>query len=367
MNARYSIRREAEGIELPFGAAGVAVLAAGTGGLIGLLLPASVLETLSFHLYLDTFTAFAKPPFGLTAKLLGALLLALLAGGAAFAFARWSGVIAAPDGLAGLLDRIRGVGRDDEYDAPPLRSADRHPDAPARRPFSAMRDIPDRSWTDQDGAADLTDGEPSYLANDCNDDDADDGELLLNSAFVPDDGAALPLTAMPEPTYSPSLEPLVIGSDDSLNVNPSDLSEIDDFDLKPPSLDDWEIDRSSPAVMPADPQSEPAISVRADDLSSLSVGATAPTVPKRRETSPLDLSAARLDDLIARLEAGLTRKSAYLAPAIDSAGDQAAGNRMPSETDVAGSDDQDDDPAFPHDPALAAALATLRRMSQRAG
>ena len=77
MNTRYSIRREAEGLSLPFGAGGVAAIGALVGGLAGLLVPRAMLETAAFQLYLDTIIPAAKAPLGATAQLVAAVLLAI--------------------------------------------------------------------------------------------------------------------------------------------------------------------------------------------------------------------------------------------------------------------------------------------------
>ena len=81
---------------------------------------------------------------------------------------------------------------------------------------------------------------------------------------------------------------------------------------------------------------------------------------------PLDLSAARLDDLIARLEAGLTRKMP-VAPAAATDEEMAddGGTLVAERPAPPPSAEPEPDPAFPHDPALAAALATLRKMNLR--
>jgi hypothetical protein len=360
MNGRYSIRREPEALAVPFGAAGIGALAATAAGLIGLLVPVSILESLSFHLYLDTITDLAKPPLGTTAKLLGAMALALLAGGVAFVAARWFGVQAAPDGIAGFLDRLRGVDRDDEEDAPVLRSADRHPDAPARRPFSAMRDIPDRGWDDGDDLALGTADRVQAVAD-------DDEELLLDMAAPSfDDLPHDPVTSIFQSDDAPhEIAPVPLTEADRVDA-------MDDFDLAPPTLDDWEGFYAVADVEPESDQIEPIVAadlpVEVADAAIIVPPAT-PTRPvARRDTAPLDLSAGRLDELIARLEAGLSRRAPVaVAPAL--------GETLLEEPDADPADGSpsvaeaapmvDDDPAFPHDPALAAALATLRKMNLR--
>lgn len=348
MNGRYSIRREREAPAVPFGATGIAALCAGLAGIVGLIVPMALIESLSFQLYLDTITDLARPPLGTTARLLAAAALALIGGGLGYALARWLGVRSAAGGLDALLARLRGNSADDEEDAPPLRSADRHPDAPARRPFSAARDIPvaEEAWPAQDEP--MRRYAPMSFAD-------DDEELLLEMPLASDgQPPAAAADGLPEPLLSS------IVTDAEASVDETEHDDIDSFHLVPPSLDDWEL----PSAPDAGLDDEPATPVASDDADDRGpVVVAAPVEPRsfaRRDTAPLDLSAARLDDLIARLEAGLSRRSVAQPP--DASGERGSdtGGASPlTEQPV------DDDPAFPHDPALAAALATLRKMNQR--
>ena len=93
------------------------------------------------------------------------------------------------------------------------------------------------------------------------------------------------------------------------------------------------------------------------------------------QSEAVDLSVARLDELLARLEAGLASRSgvstattlaaaspAKLSP--DALDDAPAGTPpLPQDSTVA----KERELLFPQDPALAAALATLRRMNQHVG
>ncbi len=308
MNLSYSIKREPAGLALPFGAGGVAAIGAAALCLVGLLVPIAWLETISFQLYLDLLTPAAAPPLGTTARIIAALALALFGGVLGYALAKAFGVVPSDHGLADLVARFRGARAEDEADAPDLRAVDRHPDAPARRPFSAARDI---EAVEEDGR-----WRPLSTHG-----DEEDGELLLDAAFVPAEEETAAQDAPIAAAGPRDAEPL------------SSFIPIEAYDLAPPSPDDWERDaavEAAPTIVP-DP-AEPAPRPRA-----------AP--------APLDLSAARLDELIARLESGLTRR--------------AAGAPAPAEAEAPLAVDAGD-PAFPHDPALAAALSTLRKMNLRA-
>ncbi len=345
MTERYTIRREAAGPAMPLGAAGAGLAGALLGAIIGLAIPTSLIETLSYQLYLDTIVAAAAPPLGRTAHIVAALAFALLLGAIGYGVARLMRVQSSGS-LSDLLYRLRGHGADDEADAPVLRSADRHPDAPARRPFSATRDLP-------------------AAAEDYDDAD-DEGELLLDTAFLSDPEPATAEMAPPAP------EPLAMTSgahDDADHpehdwaewesietvevtartpATPDPIEEDDAFYIAPPHLDDWEVAEPEPVVAAAvAPPSEPAT-------------ASAP----RPRPAPLDLSVARLDELIARLEQGLTRRSTMQASPNEGA---LAASEGEAPVLAGGGEPLVDDPAFPHDPALAAALATLRKMTRHAG
>lgn len=365
MNASYTIRREAEGLPVPFGSAGVAGAGAAILGIIGLAVPIGWIESLSYQLYLDTITSAAAPPLGTTARILFALALAALGGASGYVLARLFNVV--PSDLVDvLLARLRGLDREDEEDAPILRSADRHPDAPARRPFSPMRDIPESDFADEDDATLLAAAPPRFAGAIGDDDD----ELLLDGQFAgpPEPQAPTAHTPQPNDGYDTAGWP-VIGEEDedfrpplTLAFDKDDEPAADDvpFDLPAPSPEDWEQSAQPVTLTPAaDPVAEQAFT---EPESPPPFAARRPSVP---QPQPLDLSAARLDELIARLESGFARKAA--APAV-AAADASGGEEpsAPTEQVAAGQSAVQDDPAFPHDPALAAALATLRKLN-RAG
>lgn len=352
MNARYSIRREPQALTLPFGAGGVAAVGAVALGVVGLLVPVAWLETISFQLYLDSITTAAEPPLGTTARIVAALALALFGALLGYVLAKAFGVAASDFSLADLIARLRGTGAEDEEDAPELRAADRHPDAPARRPFSAVRDIPARDWDDGQWGAD-----PAL-------DDDDGDELVLDAQFEPlaDDDAVVAVAPV-----APAHEPVEFVEHEPAAWSRAHES-IEDYDLLPPDPADWEV----VAVEVPEPV-EQEEDVRADvidwetqsDVGIVPIAEPVAMVarPLAAARAPLDLSVARLDELLARLEAGLTRKGQTVAgstAAIDESADATrnASSAAPS---------PDADPAFPQDPALAAALATLRKMNMRAG
>jgi hypothetical protein len=107
------------------------VIAAAAGTLAALLvaiLPEWRLVVLVEGLGLPSILSAARPPLGMTARLLLALAIGALAGGGAFVALR-------------MALRLVPTAREDGV--PVLRRADAHPDAPARRPIRAMEDLGD--------------------------------------------------------------------------------------------------------------------------------------------------------------------------------------------------------------------------------
>jgi hypothetical protein len=189
--------------------------------------------------------------------------------------------------------------------------------------------------------------------------------LLLDAHFAPADID----TPEPEHIADATWDRLSVdaGADDIAAVVATPVEHVatDDSDLlelDPPHIADWET--VAPQVVHA---------VEAVDASEPVLAAPAPVA----QAEPLDLSAARLDELLARLEAGLERKAAAAtAPAASAVvAEVAAPTAIPAapiaDAAVATTSPRTsgpaNDPAFPHDPALAAALATLRRLNQKAG
>jgi hypothetical protein len=370
MNGRYSIRREAEGLSLPFGANGVAAIGALVGGLAGLLMPRAWLETAAFQLYVDVLIPSAKAPLGATAQLVAAVLLAIAGALAGYLVAWVFGVTASPGGFSGLLARLRGELAEDEEDAPQLRAADRHPDAPARRPFSAARDIPDDAGVTIDAVA-----QPRF--------DDDDDELLLDLPVAEEEATFAVPERAPLGAAMASTRPTIattIADEDFEAIDPAAeppqprvymVDAMDGIDLSPPTLDDWEAGAftSEADVQPEqDAAREPAMLADAETPAQPDPEPVVASAPPRARVMPppLDLSAARLDDLIARLEAGLTRKMPVAPPAATDEAMADDGDTLVAERPAPPpSAEPEPDPAFPHDPALAAALATLRKMNLR--
>ncbi len=461
VGGRYGERPRRRGF--PMGATGVGLLCAGLAALVALAIPLRLLESAAWEFYLDELISAARPPFGTTARLLFVAGLASLTGAIGWAIATWFRVM--PDNR--IIDGLRArFGRDvdaDEDDAPLLNPADRHPDAPARRPFSAARDMRIAARAAQQEVADdvgVADGNADEFAgfdaehlapirpappaampappaavgvsaeHDVGDDDDAEDELLLDASLDPalapkasdadvrddtsddtshdtvqpfehddattvQDDAEQADDAMADDDAS---EPLILADD----AVAADAVETLDHDADGAIETDTQGETVSEAGIAADSvvDAAPVAALTAADAAPPVVAAVPPATP-----APLDLSLARLDDLIARLEAGLTRRAAVMAemestlastpssvaapasapsaravmpatvpagtlapvaaPVVDAATGPVAAPVAQSLQNAA--DVSFDDPNFPQDPALAAALATLRRMNQAAG
>jgi len=113
------------------------LVAAVIGGVIALafaLIPTGLLEDLVIDSGIAAVVAAAEPPLGVTAR----AVLILAAGGGA-ALVAWFGLFLLMGDRAIVVQKA-GASAGEEV-APVLRRADAHPDAPARRPLSAHREL----------------------------------------------------------------------------------------------------------------------------------------------------------------------------------------------------------------------------------
>ena len=310
MDENFRIRRHAGALFVPGGAMTVATLMALALAATALLVPIAWLERIGAQIGLSTWMPDAVPPFDFTERLLFAIPLGLLGALLGAALARAFRVADDGEGWARLLERLRGISATaDEVDAPRLNPLDRHPDAPARRPLSPLRDlVPSRD-------ADAFDAD----------------ELLLDT---------------PAPIGEPQAEPIAPvmatnetwfdGSDEAPVVETPDSAPA--MDLTPPTL--------TPEPLAAEPVTPEPVAAAPEAVVE---------APRRAPRPPIDLSVERLDSLVARLEAGAARREAALA---------GASHPLPPADDAEPADAEE--AALLNDPALAAALRTLRRMNAAA-
>ncbi len=135
---------------------------------ISLMIPATILESFVSAIGLPEMIEASAPPLGVNARLIIALFCGIVAAAIVFAFApnkaglsfskreaqeddpdyEYGGT--EQDAKPTFMDRLRGLtsgdiesGIRDLSDLPKIRSADAHPDAPARRPLFAGEDLAD--------------------------------------------------------------------------------------------------------------------------------------------------------------------------------------------------------------------------------
>lgn len=108
--------------------AAIGAVAGTLAALLVAILPEWRLVALVEGLELPSILSAARPPLGMTARMLLAVATGGLVGGAVFAALRMT---------------LRFVPEAREDGVPVLRRADAHPDAPARRPIRAMEDLGD--------------------------------------------------------------------------------------------------------------------------------------------------------------------------------------------------------------------------------
>ncbi|HEX6375491.1 MAG TPA: hypothetical protein VFZ91_07195 [Allosphingosinicella sp.] len=134
--------------------AGLAALAAVSAGFVVFAMPEPLFSGLIEASRLPEFVAAAQPPLGETARLAAAGVAAL------FAFAAVWALMAALDRVPA---RRAAPGAEPETEAPRLRRADAHPDAPAPRPLLA-RDLGEP--LELDVIAEAPEPEPPLQADD---------------------------------------------------------------------------------------------------------------------------------------------------------------------------------------------------------
>ena len=113
------------------------VVAAAIGGIVALvfaIIPAGSLENLVIDTGLAAIVPATQPPLGVTAR-----AVLILSAGAGSALVAWFALFLLIGGRAIVVQKNGAV--DDDEAAPVLRRADAHPDAPARRPLSATREL----------------------------------------------------------------------------------------------------------------------------------------------------------------------------------------------------------------------------------
>ncbi|HEX8625297.1 MAG TPA: hypothetical protein VF782_09480 [Allosphingosinicella sp.] len=239
--------------------AGLAALAGLSAGFVAFAMPESLFSGLVEASRLPDFVAAAQPPLGETARLAAAGAASL----AAFA-AVWA--------LMALLGRVparRTSEAEPEAEAPKLRRADAHPDAPARRPLLA-RDL----------------GEPLDL------EDFPEAETERNPDSAEARPRPLPAFLVPE---APEAEPIA-----QAEARPHE-----------PEVQAYPEPESAEAEPEPEPEPE-AQAVPEPEAGIVPIPELAAQLPEAGEESDQSLS-----QMVNRIEFGLSRKRQALPAAVD--------------------------------------------------
>jgi hypothetical protein len=245
--------------------AGLAALAALSAGFVVFAMPESLFSGLVETSRLPQFVPAAEPPLGETARLAAAAAAAL------FAFAAVWALMAALGRRPAPRKPESGPAARSEAQAPKLRRADSHPDAPARRPLLA-RDL----------------GEPLDL------EDFPEAEAEEEPAFAEAEPRALPAFLVPQ---SPEPEPVAQAEPEHGEVEPQRVEPEPDRD---PAQPEWAV--AAPQWTEAEPAPGTRIEAEAE-FEPLPISQLAAQLPQAGEEPDQPLS-----QLVNRIEFGLSRK-----------------------------------------------------------
>jgi hypothetical protein len=129
-----SISNTARGLGGPLDL-GVAGLAAISIGFLAFAMPEDLFSSLVSASHIPDLVAAAAPPLGMKAR------YAVMGGAAAFAFLICWSLLRALDARPSATPKAKPARKEAEPDAPRLRRADAHPDAPSRRPLFAGAEL----------------------------------------------------------------------------------------------------------------------------------------------------------------------------------------------------------------------------------
>lgn len=215
------------------------------------LLPTAWLEAAVVDSGFAAILAAAEPPLGVTAR----AVLALLCGGGV-ALLAWFAAFLAVGTRSVVLQRGRGV----DETGPVLRRADAHPDAPARQPVFANRDL----------------GTPFLDVR------ASPGRVVVEAAPVP----------APEPV--PEERPLPVDLDQPLAAYDPAALPVEPVDEFPPPAQ----------LRPVPPAQRLAPGERLETFALMPIAPPTPTSPLMVDADP----AVTINTLLDRLERGVARR-----------------------------------------------------------
>ncbi len=219
-------------------------------GLGSIAIRPALIENAVLTMRLDTLVAAAAPPLGMTARLLLALVMGGIGACVGMALARR---IAAPRGSGSGMR---------------LRARDAHPDAPARRPLSAMTDL----YDEDEAAPDPVSGPPAAAR----------GQRRRSLAISEDDYPAEMVDRAPLPGSNPEFGAAAIDAFEPAEPTLEPLEPLELSDLAPSASDaqpevaaeaavseSWSIpDRAEPATSAAAIAAFPLDSLSLAELST---------------------------------------------------------------------------------------------------
>lgn len=257
---------------------GVAALAALSGGFVTYAMPEGLFSRIVVASHLPQFLAAAQPPLGMKARLAAIAVAALI-------------IYALVWTLLRALDSVGGRKRPaaaeafvpEDEEAPRLRRADAHPDAPSRRPIFAGRDL----------------GEPEFEEAEFEEAPL---ELAPDAAIAPE----------PEPEFEPAPE-FEAEAEPEIAAAPEPEPEVDSFPafLVPQQQEP----EPEPTEEPAPPVfAEPSFHASYDEFGE-PAEEEEEEEGEEEETSETDADDQSLARLMQRFESGLGRKQQALQAA----------------------------------------------------
>ncbi len=298
-------------------------LLAALAGLMFLIMPTGVLEDLSVDSGVASLITAAEPPLGITARLAIVFIVALVVGGVS-----WFGLFL----LVGTRAIVVSRGKREDG-VPVLRRADAHPDAPARRPVFAHRDL---GTPFLDVKADPLDA-PMPVADAI----AFAPPVVFEERDIPKN------LDTPLATYLHPLDPPLPAPEPAPAPEPLPILRAPDPVAPPPIAPEPPVPEPVVAVDPRpvfEPEPAPAPEPRFAAHERIETFELTPMVrPPAGETSA-PLAPATIHDLLERLERGVAKRQTVASPAPEAA-----------------------DPESPEPGSLEETLGVLRRLASRVG
>ncbi len=271
-----------------------ALALAGLAGLMFLVMPTGVLEDLAVDSGVASLITAAQPPLGLTARLAIAFIVALAVGGVS-----WFGLFLLVGNRSVVIRRGKR-----EDGVPVLRRADAHPDAPARRPVFAHRDL----------GTPFLEVKAEPMPEPQSFDDAMTFEATPFERDIPKD-LDTPLATYLHPLDPPLPTPEPVATPDP---EPLPILRTPDPVAPPPIAPEWPVPEPVVAVDPR-PAPEPMVEPQQPEPrfaphERIETFELTPMVRPSAGEPNAPLAPATIHDLLERLERGVAKRQAAAAP-----------------------------------------------------